>query len=142
MRISDWSSDVCSSDLLLDSLVDGAKHVYHRVQVLINLQTISMDDIRGHILERFGWPTREPVDGATVDQRRKHPQALPECFAHRRHAQADVDIAPNSRDVLSEHIQLGRLNSLLLAIETASGEYAFDVFRRVEVGEICCRSEA
>src|SRR3546814_4836037 len=34
MRISDWSSDVCSSDLLLDRAADPAHHLLHDAQMV------------------------------------------------------------------------------------------------------------
>src|SRR3546814_16872428 len=33
MRISDWSSDVCSSDLLVESVEDPLPHLEHRCHV-------------------------------------------------------------------------------------------------------------
>src|SRR3546814_1283628 len=56
MRISDWSSDVCSSDLLVDQLVDSG-----RVKSLADLFTLTSDELAAY--ERMG---RKSADNLVV----------------------------------------------------------------------------
>ena len=41
-------------------------------------------------------PIREPINGATVDERRKHAQTRPKCVPYRSKAQNDVQIGSDS----------------------------------------------
>src|SRR3546814_1515228 len=45
MRISDWSSDVCSSDLVRKNIVTRARGVENEVQVDVIEDTVEVDDI-------------------------------------------------------------------------------------------------
>lgn len=47
----------------------------------------------------------EPVDGAAVDQRRKHATTGSEGVANRAHAQHDVQLGSNERDEILEDLQ-------------------------------------
>src|SRR3546814_11436139 len=78
MRISDWSSDVCSSDLLYPvprrPAVDGAKHVAIARPCIENIERPARraGNRAFQPVERRPMGERQPVD------ERQMPQALPE----------------------------------------------------------------
>src|SRR3546814_10029113 len=66
MRISDWSSDVCSSDLHLGGVVFGCRHFEHVGQVVLALRVVDGQALQP-ALERHRVGGKDAgVDGADV----------------------------------------------------------------------------
>src|SRR3546814_14723907 len=67
MRISDWSSDVCSSDLVGEHVVDAAlDHASNRRRRAAHSRTDTRADLEsaGQYLSHAGWPLRLAVHAA------------------------------------------------------------------------------
>ena len=88
-------------------------HAYVLVKVLAHVDRLGLDigveldffeKLFGDHFERVLGPRHEPVDGATVDQRREHAQAAAECVANGTHGQHDVKIR---FDALNEKVVHG-----------------------------------
>src|SRR3546814_15263423 len=61
MRISDWSSDVCSSDLQPAEIVDGEAVLIDRHMMLYDGVAYSRDDIHHYGLKLFGLHRHLPL---------------------------------------------------------------------------------
>src|SRR3546814_15885462 len=70
MRISDWSSDVCSSDLLGRTILDGAKRVRisgRTISVQARIRTIGSYTGHADQAEPVGWiEDRRPIAGSLL----------------------------------------------------------------------------
>src|SRR3546814_6898858 len=72
MRISDWSSDVCSSDLLggrSGVARSGAQYVQRGLAFVQDVLEDLAQKLHGHVLERQGWPFRQAQQGHPFVQR-------------------------------------------------------------------------
>src|SRR3546814_16109205 len=64
MRISDWSSDVCSSDLLL-APAEVSVEVPHREQVVVDVD-LAVGNVRGHVTYSDSTPVADaPISVCT-----------------------------------------------------------------------------
>src|SRR3546814_1650872 len=81
MRISDWSSDVCSSDLLVDALqgLDEAQ-IHHLVRFVEheNLDIAKMHGLLIDKVEQTAWRCHENVDASLhlLDRSEEHTSEL------------------------------------------------------------------
>lgn len=63
----------------------------------MNRQNQKLRDVREYL--------DKPVDGATVDQRRKHTTTGPEGVAHGTHTQHNVQLRPHTGDEILENLK-------------------------------------
>eukprot|EP00962_Isochrysis_galbana_P010415 scaffold2872_cov112-Isochrysis_galbana.AAC.16 len=98
----------------------------------------------GDGVKRIGWPRTEPVDGATVDQRREHAQAAAKGVADGGHGQADVQKVAAALDEEGEHggkraVSLAVLFSRHVVHSVAN---LCALIGREEVGYLACVQQA
>src|SRR3546814_1992522 len=82
MRISDWSSDVCSSDLRLD--VEGPEQP--RIDADIGKIALSFDDLAKRLRERLHRIVREAAKHHDAPCPRRVLDELPKCLWRHRQA--------------------------------------------------------
>ena len=83
----------------------------------------------------FG-PFSEPVDGAAVDERREHSESGGEGVAQGTHSQNQVDVLPDSEQILTENVHFIGLKSLFQTVSLAHVDDIFHVFVLVEIRHI------
>src|SRR3546814_4707377 len=79
MRISDWSSDVCSSDLLAQAHAHSRPPEIHDLRLLVHLATNAVPAKFTHnrVAILFGVPLDCEADGADMGARPHLPYAFP-----------------------------------------------------------------
>src|SRR3546814_2101547 len=81
MRISDWSSDVCSSDLVADQPCNGEGLAVAQLQCGLCAPRLEagdrqpVDDDRGRRIDRADFGRDDQVDEAVLKHRRREAQA-------------------------------------------------------------------
>src|SRR3546814_9403609 len=128
MRISDWSSDVCSSDLSLAYVaLTRARHQTH-IHAVADMPAQAIDDLPHHWARRdtqtWAIDTR-PTPGAF------QPLAVPEKLQRAR-AQAELDALTSLRPTLTpdgladarSHWQRGQLGRELADLRKGTGTHA------------------
>src|SRR3546814_4506158 len=104
MRISDWSSDVCSSDLLMDALRERAGASYAP-------QVVSE------------WPTDLPTGGTIMAFAQLQPRDVPAFFAAAGRIANDLATTPPSEDELARVTE--PLRQLVSRASTGNGFWLY-----------------
>ena len=81
-------------------------------------------------------PRIVPVNGTAVHQRREVAQPVAEGVAQRAHAEANVQVSAYAREVAREDVELGRWQTLPLAVGATRRDDRVLVLDGVEVGHI------
>mmetsp|Transcript_24992 Transcript_24992/g.71841 ORF Transcript_24992/g.71841 Transcript_24992/m.71841 type:complete len:543 (-) Transcript_24992:316-1944(-) len=109
--------------------LQGTLHV-RKLDALVH-KLLLRDGVQG-----LGGPLVEPIDGAAIDKRREHAQAVPEAVAHGGEGQCDMHILLHPHQVGAEQIGLRWLHAQRLTERPARRRDGFEVLVRVEVRDI------
>src|SRR3546814_17512324 len=93
MRISDWSSDVCSSDLIATGNIGCAMQIGQRVSVPVV-----------HIVELLDWATGGPKPAARSEERRVGKECVSTCRSRWSPYQSNKHSRYNTKQIIPNDV--------------------------------------